>query len=194
MFKIHGCNREIGSQKLTLMYTVEHGGGLSAKVLRLDNLDTETLGDLYKTIDKASAVGDTSKRSQITRSCHVIASVLASISAFCKIGVEANLHCLKVMAKDDYSEKTSDTEAEEDYAGSLVVGVATGCEGGKLVLFKGDREAAFGATRASWKLSGRPPSALFASGTCQDDVNLQTIDPSHLGQRQLYSLYVSQAC
>ncbi|KAG8895780.1 hypothetical protein FRC00_006926 [Tulasnella sp. 408] len=58
MFEIHGCIREIGSQKLTLMYTVEHGGGLSAKVLRLDNLDTETLGDLYKTIDKASAVGD----------------------------------------------------------------------------------------------------------------------------------------
>ncbi|KAG9044472.1 hypothetical protein FS837_008090 [Tulasnella sp. UAMH 9824] len=155
MFEIHGYIRDIRSQRQTLMYTFEQGGKRGAKVLQLDNLDTEPLGDLYKTINQGSAVeGDTIQtepgpkelsRDRFSLNFNPLElgnGVLASISAFCKIGVEANLSCLKVITKDDCSEKTSDTEAREDYVGSLVAVVHTGCEGGKLVLFKGDHEKA----------------------------------------------------
>lgn len=81
-------------------------------MLRLDDLDTESVGDLYKSINQASPVGSDTVRieedaKQLSRDrfslnfnpLEINNGVLASVSAFCKTGVEAKLSCLRVMAK-----------------------------------------------------------------------------------------------
>ncbi|KAG8919578.1 hypothetical protein FRC01_001219 [Tulasnella sp. 417] len=114
MFEIHGYIRDTKPQKHKLMYTVEQGGKPGAKVLQLDDPDTESVGDLYKSISQASSPdGDDIQteadprelsRDRFTLNFNPIEldnGVLASISAFCKTGVEAKLPYLKVMAKGE---------------------------------------------------------------------------------------------
>ncbi|KIO27856.1 hypothetical protein M407DRAFT_22908 [Tulasnella calospora MUT 4182] len=151
LFEIHGYIRDIKPQKRTLLYTVELGGKPGAKVLQLDNPDTEPVGDLYKSINMASPLGGDNiqaeadprelSRDRFSLNFNPIEldnGVLASVSAFCKIGVEAKLSCLKVMAKGDCFETNFGTGADENCAGFLVVEIPTVYEGGTLVLCKGD--------------------------------------------------------
>ncbi|KAG8943211.1 hypothetical protein FRC04_003174 [Tulasnella sp. 424] len=155
MFEVHGYIHANTTQNQTLIYTVDQGGKLGAKVLRPGDTDTKSLGELYESIHQAAPIVGGGTRGEMDPRnlprdhfslnfdpLELDNGILSAVSAFCKTGAEAKLYCLSVMAKGGCFETTAnaDHEARGDYVGSLTIGIPTIYDGGELLLAKDDRK------------------------------------------------------